>query len=74
MAAFYRAYGELNRRLSDRANWLSVPLRPGTALIFDNWRTLHGRLGYSGRRVFCGCYHNREDFESRLRAVRADPD
>ncbi len=73
MAAFYRAYGELNRRVNDRANWLTVPLRPGTALIFDNWRTLHGRMGYAGKRVFCGCYHNREDFESRLRVSRAGP-
>ncbi len=74
MAAFYRAYGELNRRLNDRGNWLTVPLRPGTVLIFDNWRTLHGRMGYIGRRVFHGCYHNREDFESRLRVLRAGPD
>ena len=69
MAAFYRAYGELHRRINERANWLSIPLRPGNTLIFDNWRTLHGRMAYLGKRVFCGCYHNREDFESRLRVA-----
>ncbi len=69
MMAFYRAYGELNRRVNDQANWLKVPLRPGMALIFDNWRSLHGRMSYTGKRVFCGCYHNREDFESRLRVT-----
>lgn len=71
MASFYRAYGELHRRIIDQANWLKIPLRPGMALIFDNWRLLHGRMGYTGKRVFCGCYHNREDFESRLRTVAA---
>ncbi len=69
MAAFYRAYGELHRRIIDQDNWLKIPLRPGMALIFDNWRLLHGRMGYTGKREFCGCYHNREDYESKLRLV-----
>jgi trimethyllysine dioxygenase len=38
-------------------------------LVFDNWRCLHGRLEYTGTRVFEGCYHNREDFESKLRVL-----
>lgn len=71
MAAFYRAYSELHRRIIDRDNWLKIPLRPGMALIFDNWRLLHGRMGYTGKRVFCGCYHNREEFESRFRLASA---
>jgi trimethyllysine dioxygenase len=69
MAAFYNAYRALHARIVERDNWLTIPLRPGMALIFDNWRLLHGRMGYSGKRVFCGCYHNREDFESALRIV-----
>lgn len=67
MKAFYRAYKDLHARIIEQSNWLTIPLRPGMALIFDNWRLLHGRLGYSGKRVFCGCYHNHEDFESALR-------
>lgn len=67
MKAFYRAYKDFHARIVARDNWLTVPLRPGMALIFDNWRVLHGRLGYTGKRVFCGCYHNHEDFESALR-------
>ena len=67
MKAFYRAYRDFHARIVDQANWLTVPLRPGMALIFDNWRLLHGRMAYSGKRVFCGCYHNHEDFESALR-------
>lgn len=69
MKAFYRAYRDFHARIVERANWLTIPLRPGMALVFDNWRLLHGRLGYVGKRVFCGCYHNHEDFESALRTV-----
>ena len=71
MREFYRAYGALHRRLNDRSHWLHVRLDAGDALIFDNWRTLHGRMAYTGRRVFMGCYHNREDFDSRRRVLRA---
>ena len=41
--------------------------RPGSAMLFDNWRVLHGRTSYTGHRHLCGGYVNREDFESRLR-------
>ncbi|MGF1632161.1 MAG: TauD/TfdA family dioxygenase [Kiloniellaceae bacterium] len=69
MRAFYRAYKDFHQRIITRENWLTVPLRPGMALVFDNWRLLHGRLGYAGKRVFCGCYHNHEDYESALRTL-----
>lgn len=69
MSEFYRAYGELHRRIVDRSGWFTVRLEPGDALVFDNWRCLHGRLEYTGTRVFEGCYHNREDFESKLRVL-----
>ena len=70
MTEFYRAYGELHRRIIDRSGWFTVRLEPGDALVFDNWRCLHGRLEYTGARVFEGCYHNREDFESKLRVLQ----
>ena len=44
-------------------------LRPGDALLFDNWRVLHGRHAYTGKRTLCGAYLNHEDFESRLRLL-----
>jgi hypothetical protein len=28
-------------------------------------------MGYVGKRVFYGCYHDRADYESRLRTVGA---
>jgi alpha-ketoglutarate-dependent taurine dioxygenase len=70
MSEFYRAYGMLHERVNDRSNWIQVRLEPGDVLLFDNWRTLHGRMSYVGRRIFEGCYHNHEDFVSRLITLR----
>ena len=69
MTALYAAL----RAFDDLANhpsmqWVHV-LRPGEALLFDNWRVLHGRGSYTGRRTLCGGYLNREDVESRLRLL-----
>ena len=44
-------------------------LDPGKVLTFDNWRLLHARSALTGYRQLCGGYHNREDFESRLRSI-----
>lgn len=67
---FYHAYKLLHTHVTNEENWLKIPLRPGTAVIFDNWRTLHGRMGYVGQRVFCGCYFNRTELESNLRVLQ----
>ena len=45
-------------------------LAPGRMLIFDNWRTLHGRKAYQGKRRLAGAYINKEDVESRLRVLQ----
>ncbi|MEZ5407056.1 MAG: TauD/TfdA family dioxygenase [Acidimicrobiales bacterium] len=71
MERWYDAYARLHAEINDRRHWLAIGLEPGQVLVIDNWRILHGRLGYTGTRVFEGCYHNREDFESRLRVLRA---
>ncbi|NNC99599.1 MAG: hypothetical protein HKN85_05410 [Gammaproteobacteria bacterium] len=71
MQRFYHAYGLFHEHAIDERNWLKIPLRPGMTLIFDNWRTMHGRMAYHGKRVFCGCYHNRTEFESKLRVLQA---
>jgi len=53
---------------SESLQWRQV-LQPGDALLFDNWRVLHGRYAYTGKRTLCGAYLNHEDFESRLRML-----
>ncbi len=69
MALLYaalRAFDQLAN--GDSMQWRHV-LRPGEALLFDNWRVLHGRYAYTGKRTLCGAYLNHEDFESRLRLL-----
>jgi len=48
--------------------WLQ--LQPGTTIIFDNWRMLHGRSTFSGQRRMCGGYINNDDFMSRYRLLK----
>ncbi|THC95370.1 hypothetical protein EYZ11_005138 [Aspergillus tanneri] len=45
-------------------------LEPGTALIFDNWRMLHGRSAFTGKRRMCGGYINNDDFVSKYRLLK----
>lgn len=44
-------------------------LKPGRPLIFDNWRVLHGRSAFSGKREMCGGYTNMDDFISRWKTL-----
>jgi trimethyllysine dioxygenase len=67
---FHHAYGLFHKHVLDQNNWMKIPLRPGRALIFDNWRNLHGRMGYVGKRVFYGCYISRAELESTLRVLQ----
>lgn len=67
---FYAGLRAFAAILADPAFQLRFTLRPGTVLLFDNWRVLHARTAYVGRRRLIGCYFNREDFESRLRVLR----
>ncbi|RED44161.1 trimethyllysine dioxygenase [Aestuariispira insulae] len=67
---FYRAIGLFHEMINDRAYQLRFGLRPGTVVLFDNWRVLHAREAYQGHRRLCGAYHNKEDFLSTLRLLR----
>jgi trimethyllysine dioxygenase len=71
ITAFYDALRLWDRLINDPAYEIAINLRPGTALLFDNWRTLHGRRAYQGYRRLCGAYINKEDFDSKLRVLRA---
>ncbi|KXN70525.1 Trimethyllysine dioxygenase, partial [Conidiobolus coronatus NRRL 28638] len=66
---FYEAQLEWYKLLSDRENTLTIPLTPGMGVIFDNWRVLHGRLGFTGKRTMCGAYIGRDDFMSKVRVL-----
>ncbi len=70
MVAFYdaiRAFDELSNQ--HQLQWRHQ-LEPGEAMLFDNWRVMHGRASYQGGRKLCGAYLNHEDFESRIRMLQ----
>ena len=67
MARLYAALRAFDHLANSSSMQWSEVLRPGDALLFDNWRALHGRHAYTGKRTLCGAYLNHEDFESRLR-------
>ena len=37
--------------------------------VFDNWRVLHGREAFTGKRRMCGGYIARDDFISKFKAT-----
>ncbi|CAF0928426.1 unnamed protein product [Adineta ricciae] len=67
VTGFYDAMRKWNEILTRKDSELWIQLQPGRPLIFDNWRTLHGRSAFSGCRQMCGGYINRDDYMSRLR-------
>jgi trimethyllysine dioxygenase len=69
MAKLYDALRAFDHLANSESMQWSQVLRPGDALLFDNWRALHGRHAYTGKRTLCGAYINHEDFESRLRTT-----
>lgn len=63
---FYDALRAWNQIISRKEEEFWFALKPGTALIFDNWRVLHGRNAFTGTtRRMCGGYINRDDYLSR---------
>ncbi|KAK7090881.1 trimethyllysine dioxygenase, mitochondrial-like [Littorina saxatilis] len=66
---FYDSYAALTNiiRSKDSAFW--IKLNPGMVLLVDNWRVMHGRSSFTGRRVLNGLYLPRDDWMSRARAM-----
>jgi len=51
---FYDAARVWNAILKRNRSEYWEQLKPGRALIFDNWRVLHGRARFTGKRRMCG--------------------
>lgn len=68
MRALYAGIRAFDRMANDPSYQWRYTLAPGDMLIFDNWRVLHGRGVFRGRRRMAGAYLNREDFESSVRS------
>jgi len=70
---FYDALRKWNAELTSKKNEFWESLAPGRAVVFDNWRVLHGRASFTGHRRLSGAYLNRDDYLSRARTVRYTP-
>lgn len=64
---WYEAASAFQAILLDPKNLFEIQLRPGTPVIFDNWRLLHGRTAFGGKRTVCGGYVAWDDYISRYR-------
>lgn len=67
MKALYRGIRAFEALANSPDYQWRYTLAPGEMLVFDNWRVLHGRGAFQGRRKMSGAYVNREDYESRVR-------
>ncbi len=69
-AAAMAALRVLNAALRDERLVARFVLQPGTLLVFDNSRVLHGREAIAGAgRVLAGAYISADDWRSRLRVL-----
>lgn len=66
---FYEALSLFSDIANDPKNCLEIPPQPGTIYLVDNWRLLHARKAFKGRRVFVGCYLERDEWMSNLRML-----
>lgn len=66
---FYSALAVLESLLERPGNVVEIRLEKGQMILVDNWRLLHGRRAFTGRREMAGGYLNREDLESGLRRI-----
>lgn len=67
MPTFYKALKDLTAEIRRPDNEWWFKLTPGTVCIFNNWRILHGRASYIGRRRLVGAYVSHTHFMSVAR-------
>lgn len=66
---FYRAYTALATLVRKAENEYWIKLGPGKIVFIDNFRVMHGRSAFTGKRVLCGCYLQRDSFLSRAKVL-----
>ena len=67
---FYKALARFHALSEDAAFKWEFKLQEGDALIFDNWRILHGRRAFAGRsRKMASFYIDRDAYRSALRVA-----
>lgn len=66
---FYEAYRLLGEEINKEENQFWLKLQPGTVLLIDNWRVLHGRSAFTGLRKLCSCYVSRRDWTNAAKVL-----
>lgn len=64
---FYSDLKLMAKEMENPDNRITFELLPGSVLIFDNYRILHGRTSFCGKRTMTGCYVQRTEYLSALR-------
>ncbi|KAH9945472.1 mitochondrial protein [Epithele typhae] len=64
--AWYDAIRTWNKLLTSPDSEYWVQLAPGTAVVVDNHRVLHGRSAFDGKRRMCGAYIGMDEYRSKL--------
>jgi len=63
---WYDAIRTWNKLLTSPDSEYWVQLSPGTVVVINNHRVLHGRSAFDGRRRMCGAYIGVDEYRSRL--------
>ena len=67
---FYKSVNSFQTLLENRNLQLEIQLQPGTVVFVNNWRVLHGRNKFYGRRKVHGCYVAMGTLLSKARKMR----
>ncbi|KAF2748209.1 Trimethyllysine dioxygenase [Sporormia fimetaria CBS 119925] len=67
---WYDAARKFDKLLKKKQNEYWEQLTPGNILVFDNWRVLHGRSAFTGKRTISGAYVMRDDWISKYKMSR----
>ncbi|KAG8864920.1 hypothetical protein FRB96_003507 [Tulasnella sp. 330] len=70
MEEWYEALRAWNKCLTSHDSEYWVQMKPGTALVIDNHRVLHGRSTFTGKRRMCGAYIGADEFRSKLTVLQ----
>jgi len=69
LTAYYKALNLFSELINKKENKFEIALTPGKVLIVNNWRVLHARSSYEGKRRICGCYVAIDQFRSKLNLI-----
>jgi len=63
---FYEHFKHLRNVVNKESSETWIKLAPGTVMIVDNWRVMHGRSGFRGARSMAGCYVGDDHYRSTV--------